>query len=390
MKKTELEQKISENTYRISKLEQRLNSSAEMASGMSLRISILEKQNEYLKSQLFRIDSLRDELYGHITNQVRQLVDYIDEYRDFNDRRYQAFSDEIYQHVANQNSMRDKSLEEYKIALNKEIWMRTFGFDTMIADLQLSQMESIVPGNRNRLLSLKDTHIGETCFVIGNGPSLTAADLDTLKQRRMFCFASKGIYKIFDQTEWRPDLWGVSDLDYIEMKKDDINELKGFPKLVCAQSYLKKGILIRDAIYYPFIQAERTPRFFNQNMERGIHFYGLITAKLINIAVYMGFQEIYILGCDHSLPLKIDKDGKKIIDTSKNFHFASDYYDSQSEQQNAYRNILNAEKEMQYATDSYKELQYFCSEIGVNIYNATRGGELEVFPRIEFEKIFKI
>ena len=37
-----------------------------------------------------------------------------------------------------------------------------------------------------RLRMLKDTHLGEMCFIIGNGPSLSADDLEVCI-RIMFC-----------------------------------------------------------------------------------------------------------------------------------------------------------------------------------------------------------
>ena len=100
--------------------------------------------------------------------------------------------------------MRDNTLDEYK---NQE-WFTKFGFDNMISELQLNAVEQVVPGNRKRLEALKDTHIGETCFVIGNGPSLKARNIDKLKENRIFCFASKGIYNIFEETQWRPQIYG--------------------------------------------------------------------------------------------------------------------------------------------------------------------------------------
>ena len=260
-----------------------------------------------------------------------------------------------------------------------------FYYDSMISDLQLSQIESVMPGNRGRLLALQNTHVGETCFVIGNGPSLQAADLDMLKRNHIFCLASKGIYTIFDQTDWRPDVWGVSDLDYLKVKQDDINRLYGFPKLVCAQAYIKNGILIRDAIYYPFIQAERTPAFFNQDIQKGVHFYGTITGKLINVAVYMGFKEIYLLGCDHTCPIRTDENGRKVLDTSKPLHFSNDYYENEEQQQKVYQNITDLESSMKYVTDSFRGIKYACDLLGVKIFNATRGGELEVFPRVDMD-----
>ena len=30
----------------------------------------------------------------------------------------------------------------------------------------------------------------------------------------------------------------------------------------------------------------------------------------------------------------------------------------------------------------------FCDEHGIKIYNATRGGKLEVFPRVDFDEVF--
>lgn len=386
MRKSELEQKIHEDEYRISKLEEKVVELQEEKRRFEEVIKSLSEEQEQTN---VRVKSLSDELYDHIGKQVGQLVSYIDEYKAFNDERIHTFSDDIYQHVTNQNKMRDEALEIYKKEQKDELWMRTFGFDNMFAELQLSQIEMIAPGNREKLLALKDTHIGEKCFVIGNGPSLKAEDLDKLKEKGIFCLASKGIYNIFDETDWRPDIWGVSDLDYIKLKEDDINQLTGFPKLVCAQAYTQKGIQLKDVIYYPFIQAERTPRFFNRDIMKGIHFYGTITGKLINIAVYMGFTEIYLLGCDNTSPMKKDESGRMIIDTSKTTHFNENYFKGEKEIREAYKNVGDLQEAWKFITKSFVDIKYFCELIGINIYNATRGGELEVFSRINFEELIE-
>lgn len=373
VRRTEIQDKLNENEIRLLELEQKI----EMLKQENLKL------REYLEEGKNSIKILSDELYEYIGKQDKQIIQHIDNTEVDLGNRIQVLSDGIYDHVGQQLRMRDNTLEEYK---NQE-WFTKFGFDNMISELQLNAVEQVVPGNRKRLEALKDTHMGEICFVIGNGPSLKARDLDKLKEKGIFCFASKGIYNIFEETQWRPDIWGVSDLDYIAIKKDKLNELDGFIKLVCAQSLIKCGIEISNSIYYPFIQAERKPKFFNKDVTRGVHFYGTITAKLINFAVYMGFKKIYLLGCDHTLPIKTDEHGKKVVDTSKNMHFGSNYYDSKEEQQKAYMNIENAESAQQYVTDSYKDIKYFCDQLSVEIYNATRGGELEVFPRVNFDEI---
>ncbi len=417
MKRIELEQRIKEINFRLSKLTERMQKLEDDFHSIQCQLDI----NKVISQNIDRIDKLEkkisafsDELYLYIDDQQQKMKQYIEEtgmdlekrvqclsdniYEHVGRRidetdhdlgsRIQRLSDDIYEYVGNQLQIRDRKSEQVDQQQRKNDWMVHFGYDNMISELQLSQIESVVPGNRRRLLELKDTHVGETCFVIGNGPSLKAGDLDMLNQKGIFCFASKGIYKIFDETQWRPNVWGVSDLDYIEIKKDDINRLNGFIKLVCAQSYIQRGILLRDVIYYPFIQAKRTPKFFNQDVARGVHFYGMITGKLINFAVYMGFTEIYLLGCDTTFPLRVDENGKKTVDTNKRLHFSASYYENKEEERAAYRNIMDMEQEVQYTIEAYKDIKYFCDQIGVQIYNATRGGELEVFPRVHMDQQF--
>lgn len=394
MKKSEIEQSIKEIHYRLSKLHENLeNQLCELEQNKTEQSAELKNCIEANQRQINilekRIASLSDELYAYIDRQDQKIIQHIDESSMDLANRVQVLSDHVYDHIGKQLSVRDQRFGQYRREQEQKDWMLKFGYDSIISDLQLSQIETVVPGNRRRLMELKDTHMGETCFVIGNGPSLTAADLDRIRQQGIFSFASKGIYKIFSQTAWRPDIWGVSDLDYIELKQKELDRLDGFIKLVCTQSYLKKGILIRDAVYYPFIQAERTPRCFYRDVSRGVQFYGTITGKLVNFAVYMGFTTIYLLGCDNTVAIKQDADGRSVIDTSKELHFSRDYFESEQERITVYQNINNLQHAMEYVNRSYHDLKWFCDDLGVKVFNATRGGELESFPRMDVEEILQ-
>ena len=394
MKKSEIEQSIKEIHYRLSKLHENLeNQLCELEQNKTEQSAELKNCIEANQRQINilekRIASLSDELYAYIDRQDQKIIQHIDESSMDLANRVQVLSDHVYDHIGKQLSVRDQRFGQYRREQEQKDWMLKFGYDSIISDLQLSQIETVVPGNRRRLMELKDTHMGETCFVIGNGPSLTAADLDRIRQQGIFSFASKGIYKIFSQTAWRPDIWGVSDLDYIELKQKELDRLDGFIKLVCTQSYLKKGILIKDAVYYPFIQAERTPRCFYQDVSRGVQFYGTITGKLVNFAVYMGFTTIYLLGCDNTVAIKQDADGRSVIDTSKELHFSRDYFESEQERITVYQNINNLQHAMEYVNRSYHDLKWFCDDLGVKVFNATRGGELESFPRMDVEEILQ-
>lgn len=295
-------------------------------------------------------------------------------------------SDELYQYIGEKYQFLIEKNKQELDSYKKEAWNYQFFNDNMMSDLQLSLVEQIVPGNRQKLEQLKDTHLGETCFVIGNGPSLTAADLTKLKGMKMFTFASKRINVIFAQTDWRPDVWAASDLPYIEMYQDEISNLSGFPKLIPAQAILKRGIQIKDAIYFPFLQSERNPQWFNYDILKGVHFWGTITCKLIDLAVYMGFKEIYLLGVDNTYPLKLGEDGKYQIDETKQDHFSKDYA-TEEQKKVLNKDIDDMVHAMEYVQSSFKTVKWFCDQKDIKIYNATRGGKLEVFPRVAMDEI---
>ena len=61
------------------------------------------------------------------------------------------------------------------------------------------------------LRRFKNSHLGERCFIVGNGPSLKIEDLEKLYVNGEITFAFNMIYKIFDQTLWRPTYYGISD-----------------------------------------------------------------------------------------------------------------------------------------------------------------------------------
>ena len=62
-----------------------------------------------------------------------------------------------------------------------------------------------------RIRKFKNIHSGERCFIIGNGPSLNADDLDKLAEQGYVTFAFNRIYHIFDQTDWRPTYYMSQD-----------------------------------------------------------------------------------------------------------------------------------------------------------------------------------
>lgn len=135
------------------------------------------------------------------------------------------------------------------------------------------------------------------CFVIGNGPSLSPALLESLEAP---CFAVNRIWKIFTETEWRPDYYvrgEVPSYDPEHVRED----LKEMGKVGCV-TYLQdgfRGLEARNAHpatrYEYFQTCDGSRHDWHLPVICG---YGTVVHVAMQIAVTLGFDEIHLIGCD--------------------------------------------------------------------------------------------
>lgn len=238
------------------------------------------------------------------------------------------------------------------------------------ADKQL-QAWYLKTDHPEKLREFKGIHNGERCFVIGNGPSLKPEDLDLIKDE--YTFSCNKIYKILDKTKWRPYYYVVDDYGFVSTDYENIiNTVNAKAKFI--------GIEFEKKLAEPFVgtdiilMKERTILHNNRpewhlDIDQYICAGHTVTFPMIQLAIYMGFKEIYLLGNDCSY-LATFENGDK----GKNHFYES--ADDRTSQQDA-ANLF-------YAFESIKEC---ARENNVCIYNATRGGALETFERVNLESV---
>lgn len=220
-----------------------------------------------------------------------------------------------------------------------------------------------------KILSLKNKFKGEKCFIIGNGPSLTPVDLDKLKGE--YCFAANKIFKIYDKTDWRPTFYSCVDKEVFLLIKDDIL------KLNCKYIFLEYTYRIPKKIkskIYPVMHYTKFKLDKYKNIERPyVSEYPhkmlscgyTVTFTAIQLAIFMGFKEIYLIGVDHNYSNKAGSN-----------HFNKDEYE------------LPIPNNLDQPTLAYEAAKQYADAHGIKIYNATRGGKLEVFERVDFDSLF--
>ncbi len=230
-------------------------------------------------------------------------------------------------------------------------------------------------------LELLGKYEGKRCFIIGNGPSLRMTDLDLLHKNQEYSFGANRIYVSFTDTKWRPTFYCIQDGAMILQYHDEIERLKIEHKFVSDYAYLKLGDKpVKSAIMFHLDVQRYFPYFPGFSPDPSVVIYEgfTVTYAEIQMAAYMGFKEIYLLGVDFNYSAYVDIGGK--VELSSTADYFSEKYMSKEEN----RNLPQLHNSLQ----AYKMAAIYSKENGFRIYNATRGGKLEVFERVDFDSLF--
>ena len=232
-------------------------------------------------------------------------------------------------------------------------------------------------GKARGLEELKGTAEGKRCFLIGNGPSLTYEDLRKLKDEKTF--GCNSLCLAFEEAGFSTTYYFFLDWRvYRNHRKiiDSYGEGMVFFRstLSCflskaGRAFWRKARPFNSLSHYNY-QHERTRKFSEKPYKTVYDGYTVIYA-MMQIAVYMGFTEICLLGvdCDYT-------HGKN------NNHFAG----------SGTEHVTSSE--VNYATlkmgEAFEVAREYAEKRGIRIINCSRGGKLEVFERKSLDEILKL
>jgi hypothetical protein len=246
--------------------------------------------------------------------------------------------------------------------------------------------------NERRLLQLRDTAAGKRVFILGNGPSLADTDVDRLCDE--VSIASNGIFLLFDHKAYRPTYYTIEDQLVAEDRAEEASalaeSLKIFPDDV--RHWLRP---MPNTLYLNFRRSysefplageddDDDRPLFSRRLEREVFWGGTVTYLNLQLAYHLGAAEVYLIGFDHrySPPDREDEVEGSVIKSRTNDvnHFDPRYFGA------GYRWHEPRVKRMERA---YEHARAVFEQDGRRIFNATPGGELEVFERVEYESLFR-
>ena len=220
---------------------------------------------------------------------------------------------------------------------------------------------------RRILGHLEGKYKGHRCIVIGNGPSLKRMDLDFLRDE--YTFGLNRIYMMFDE-------WGFETDFLVAVNRFVMDqyggELERFEGLKVFNWKHRKGFSVDSRTV--FLPAR--PGFRMTGDVLGGYFLGggTVTNVALELAFFLGFSEVILIGVDHSYrekgvpgqPVRSQKDD---VD-----HFHPEYFGRGAVWQ--LPNYLAME-------DGYRNAKRLFETEGRRVIDCTLDGKLEVFEKAE-------
>ena len=282
-----------------------------------------------------------------------------------------------------------KEVALYAEDLNSDVEAETFrgSYRTVFA-----REESDLPDRSFEELGLlKNAHQGETCVIVGNGPSLNLTDMQLVS--KFPYFAVNSFFLLEDKIERPPDFYVVEDTAVFKDNFEEIvnfeAELKLFPtmykeKLLSARTAEELGnplfFRMNQGFYGRRTGALGYPRF-SQDASQRVFCGQSVTIINLQLAYWMGFSKVLLVGMDFSYQIPADAkvDGNIIVSQSDDpNHFDPRYFGAGKTWK---------DPKLSRVLQNYRLAKEVFEADGRQILNCTVGGALELFERSTLDEM---
>jgi tetratricopeptide (TPR) repeat protein len=228
----------------------------------------------------------------------------------------------------------------------------------------------------NRLAGFAGKHAGRRCVIIGNGPSLREMDLSFL--RREITFGMNRISLLCRQLDFTPTYFVAINQFVLEQSAAEISALD-CPKFL-SPAALKSVPFDERTIITPTggLPIGTTAPFLTSAGQSAWEGF-TVTYMALQLAHFMGFSEVILIGVDHSFSTQGPPNALVESTGDDPNHFDSSYFGK------GYRWQL---PDMHNSTVAYRMASLFYQHSGARIADATVGGKLTVFAKIDYRELF--
>jgi len=224
-----------------------------------------------------------------------------------------------------------------------------------------------------RLPSYQNRHVGKRCFIIGNGPSLKNTDLTLLKNE--FTFGLNRIYMNFEKMGFETTYHVVVNELVVEQCAKEIAALS-MPKFI--GWHCRDLVDFSDNTQFLWTRSGLRSWFFT-DLTEGCWEGSTVTMVAIQLAYYMGFREVVLVGIDHSYKFEGNPHAAVVSTGEDPNHFDANYFGK------GFKWHL---PDLEGSELSYRVAKHVYAQSGRRIIDATVGGKLQVFPKVDYYSLF--
>lgn len=226
-------------------------------------------------------------------------------------------------------------------------------------------------GNAIKILApLKNKYIAHRCVVLGNGPSLNEMDLSPL--RNEYTFGLNRIYLLFKDLGFETTFLVSINRFVIQQFSSELNQGNSLKIL----NWRYRDGSIETGKNTVFLPPSPDIRKMEGRVMRGYYpNIGSVTNVALELAFYMGFSEVILIGVDHNY---VEKGlGSKAIVSQGNDknHFSPNYFGN---------GVVWQLPDIKLMEDGYRKNNKLFESNGRRIVDATMNGKLDIFEKVKF------
>ena len=159
----------------------------------------------------------------------------------------------------------------------------------------------------------ENKHLGETCIIIGNGPSLNDIPLELLNAYPTF-----GTNRIYLMENFTPSYYVSVNPLVIEQSIEEINKLQAGAKFIrhTLADKIDGAHPLRSGGFWTFSKEPDNYVFEGYT----------VTYVCMQLAYWMGFQTVLLVGVDHYFDVKGAPNEQQVAEGKDKNHFSLDYF----------------------------------------------------------------
>lgn len=225
--------------------------------------------------------------------------------------------------------------------------------------------------NRRWCNLLRDRHTGERAVLVCNGPSLRNMDLAALRHETVI-----GLNKIhlgLPRFGFYPRYLVAVNRKVLEQS------LAEFQTLTCIKFLSNhRPDLYQDGPLTHVLDTHDPPADFCTDISLGLHEGWTVTFAALQVAYFLGFRQVVILGMDHRYSFTGEPNAEATIEGEDPNHFHEAYFGHGQKWDNP--DLASSERSYRLARQVYEQA-------GRDIIDATVDGACQVFRKADYRQV---